>query len=410
MVYLALLNTRLKQTYSMLGRVISTKDDFYLTIYKKDISYYVIAEEFVEGVLGWDNFSVFIENFRVISDTSIVLVGKAPKIIPRGIHYLDLDMYNFEESKDMMYKVVQQKASIVTKTDEASMYDKVRDIVNSEEDELFFNSFIIKHSYEIRSLIKKLIAEKDDIDEEINAISSRLRTSEAAVEEKSNDLKLLRDTFKKTQDELRVAESNLSNIRNLVYERNGFHIPELAPVTVKNKKVLYFKEISEVSYLGTFIKMLQKALNIKGFKCSIHVFEKTHSNDSLKLYKDYKDTRFISQYELQRSDSITVGFDRSVLTAILSLSATDNIIILDRTGHDFPLVDGDVSNIYRMDVMGELEDNIYCAKNENIISYNTSTKVIPTIKNFNNLSDSIKLAEYTKLPIMIEMLREITTN
>lgn len=75
-------------------------------------------------------------------------------------------MYNFEESKDMMYKVVQQKASIVTKT-EASMYDKVRDIVNSEEDELFFNSFIIKHSYEIRSLIKKLIAEKDDIDEEI---------------------------------------------------------------------------------------------------------------------------------------------------------------------------------------------------------------------------------------------------
>lgn len=397
----------LKKQYSIMSTIISSMDEFLQTVLKDDIEFYIIDVEFIDTVLTWEFFEVFIENYRKTHNTTIIMIGNNPKIIPKDINYIEDDLHNFEVIKEQIYSVVQLPRTMTPESADKAFIKEVhaRSKV-AADNSMIFSSFLVANRNKICRLLEKYTSEEIKQNDEMMQLSSSLQTIRNTNEDLLAQIKELKEANEILQQNFNRSEANLKSVKAAIYQKNNLRFPDFEPLKDNsNKLIIYFKEITKVTYFDSFVRVLARVLTAREFNVGIHIFEKEYAYSHKKIYeKHYASTDNLSISDLDKN-TITIGYDRQILTSILSFSPNQILIIVDKTGHDFDLVES--NNIRKYYIMSDLEDNIYDKPEDTIISYSSKTMSIPTIKDYEKLSSYNAYSMYTQLPILRSILDDI---
>lgn len=175
-------------------------------------------------------------------------------------------------------------------------------------------------------------------------------------------------------------------------------------------KILYFKEITRVQYMDTFIYYLKEILKILyAMPTRLVVIESYYADGKLSLYPNLKPHYELSHEDVLSGDILMLGMQPKTMSDVLrNASNVSFLIVLDRAGYSEPHIKG--SNVeYFFTASDEKDINNLSPKPDKsrIITYSPDTLSIPYIKGFDALDSSGQMQLYSSFPIMRSIIDSI---
>ena len=409
MIYTCLSNNY--NAYKMYGLVLKTKEDFYNNIYNENIEYMLIADSFINEQMQYSELSQFLSNYLRFRNTKIILFGEDIKESIQGCYILsDVVEAQHEIVMKKAVEILQKDSAVATKsvTSHAFKEEFENYILKSNTsviDDMLFKAYLQYNSIRIRNMLYEMMSDGKKRTTNLHKIQSELDSCNLKIMDMNSKLKIQELDYEKLLEQKTVIENKYDTLCKKIYANNSIPVSILEPAELpENMSAIYFKEISKVPYFDTFVEMLQKRLKTSGNEVSIHIFLPNYAELQAKLYPNYVNTKNITTFDIAVRNTVTVGYDRSILTAIIAQSVYKTIIIVDKTGMNFDIING---NIKKFGIVADLVDNVENIDQEYLISNHTSVMTIPTINNYENGSITTRFAEYNKLPIMDTMLKRL---
>lgn len=312
---------------------------------------------------------------------------------------------NIEEQKEIIAKLEEEIKDV------KESYDKKLEDINNKlkayEKELESKDKEIKH--------KELETnKKDDILKEKDEFISKLRDElklmeENKVDEIDNGEKQVKieeylkdiEKYKRRVNELESRISNSGPILNKYKEMNT------STIKCKAKSIIYFKEISYVPYINSFVtQVLSIMADLKKLRVKLVIYE--YKNNFLSVYKPI-DVAGSAEY-INNRDTIVNKLEKVVIVepnqAIIEdiLKANyDVIIVYDRLKQDTDIVVG--NNVHKYFVINSSNDLKHILQNNKIDKKHIITSVgtdpesisINTIEGYKKMSPGGKMSAYMKL-------------
>ena len=291
----------------------------------------------------------------------------------------------------------------------------------AEEAEMYIDKRIIEYGK-----ISKKLLEKDDEDAKVG--SEYIEYLKQILENGNTDNKinvLARDMEKKisTQDEeieklkieIEIKDKNIKQLEGINKElkdsliSNNDNVASYVTVNTvavgsKIKYILYFKEISYVRYMNTFIKAFMRIFEI--LKVNARLLIQDVRDDTNAKYEGIPvvDDKFYTANREKLLDSsrefVVVSRSTMVIEDVLKTNC-DVLVIYDRTGIAQDLISGAITKFFVVGSAKELETskrfridmtNTFCY-------YDDSDKgiYISKIPDFNNLNENARIAKINKL-------------
>lgn len=409
MIYICLSNNY--KPYEMYGTVLKTKEEFYKNIYQENIDYMLIAESFMSEHLNYSELSQFLNNYFKFRKTKIILFGEDIKESIQGCYILNgVVEAQHETVKNKINEILQKESAITSRKIMSTDFKKEFEnyILKGSQsiiDDLLFKAYLQYNSSKIRTLMVDVLSNNKERTGNLHKLQSELDSFNMKILDLNSELAMLNVDYEKLLNEKTSIKNKYEEICKRIYAVNSIPVSILEPSELpENKTAIYFKEVSKVPYFDTFIEMLQQRLKADGRETTVHIFLPSYADLQAKLYPKYVNTNNISTFDIAVRNTVTVGYDRSILTAIIAQSVYNSMIIVDKTGMNFDIIKG---NIRKFGVVADLQDNVEGIDNNFLISNHTSVMTIPTINNFENESLMTRFAEYNRLPIMNTILERL---
>ena len=272
---------------------------------------------------------------------------------------------------------------------------------------------IDKLKEEIKDYRKKI----DDSDEQYKKALLKTKTQEEQLEKLKVKAGALEKDLSSALDKNKVLEQSLQELRDSADEfgdsigRLRYQPIDISKIRTFNKYVIYFKEISHVTYARTMTEMLAAYIRMAMKKCLYVIYD--NDNDFLAAYRGMnilngeklsKNPNIVN--EMVENDPVLVtDTNMSVLNALLKTDC-DIIVILDRLRCKEDLIVGNL--VFKYYIAGSIEnlDNMesnnlmkFPADKTFIEGYNGKYLYIPEIPNFNGSMPTAKPGMYGGLVI-----------
>ena len=276
---------------------------------------------------------------------------------------------------------------------------------------------LIEQIKRLRDTTDSLGTKVTEQDKEIDSI----KQSRDAYKDKLDELTKENIRLKSANNELESSANGGAIIRN--YTEVNTHL-----INCKTKIVLYFKEVSYVSYVNTLIMQLMSILDMHKLKTKLMIYDCNTS-----LYNIYKPMPIVTGQDyiamkdtlIRKTKSFVVAEpNQSIISDVLTSDQSfDVLVIYDRMRQGHDLISGNnVSKFYVINSKKDYDEvaNLLKIRDTSwVITHSQSTITgsneeknfldIPSIQGFSSLTASAKTARYMRLITTVSKSQLINT-
>lgn len=279
------------------------------------------------------------------------------------------------------------------------MIGKLAEITDAEE----YSDLLCTYPKEYLDAMKFLLRDESMHQRELLNASGDVSRLQAIIDEYVKEKKDLEHKLDVEQENKFYVQTKLSTLINRINYQYNADVDEKSMFVVnghKYDKVLYFKEITRVQYMDSFIYYLKEILKVLyGMPARALVIESYYASGKERLYPGYVPHHKLTEEDVLSNDILMLGMQPKLMHDILQNPSNISIlIVMDRAGFISPHIKGkNIEYFYTASDRADIPDNI---PNSRIISYNDDTLFIPLVKGFNELDDGQRISKYSSFDII----------
>lgn len=290
-----------------------------------------------------------------------------------------------------------------------------------EEAEMFLDEKVLAYSTVSKKLIEKedndckvgseyieylkSILDSGNTDNKVNIMSVQMKDR---IDKKNEEIEQLKSNLESSERNIKQLESLNKSLKDNLISANdsivSYVTVNTAAIATKAKHILYFKEISYVRYMNTFIEAFMKILELSGVNARLIIQDVRDDRNSRygsipvvddKFYGANRDKLVNSTKEF-----VAVSKSTAIIEDVLKLDS-DILVIYDRTGTAQSLIAGDVTRFFVVGSRREFETATrFRIDPKNTFCYSEDTDDgihIEKIPDFKSLNENSKVSKINKM-------------
>lgn len=397
--------------YDSFFHVFTDMEGFYSYAYDNSINTFVITDKFIKLFFYSNSLIESIQEIQKIRQKlDIVLLGEECSYEIAGTYLIKEKWDLPTHTSNLIARLYQRKKTLSTNRYEYTYRDFKLNSRNSKD----ILMYILANPYESMEFLRELLNEYKRINMNTNAILNKAATLELENKNLMDQLDNVKIHCKESDKKyslLRQAYDSLIskiNTQYFPYEEEGDGGYE--PAIIHFEKILYVKEISQVKYTQTMLYYLQNILNtISDNHTRSIIIECPYTYHLEPLYPNFVAHNKLTHGELINSDLLMIGYQKDILLSVLQNTTRNKyLIIWDRTGTENIYVKNQKVRV--LYCLSDIKDNEHFHFPEtNILCYEESLKHISYIKEFESMGIQEKMAVYSSMPIIKELIAAMET-
>ena len=308
-----------------------------------------------------------------------------------------------ENAKELNRNLVIELDSQAKAISENSLIEKLQDVWT--EDDLIY--LTVKYPKELLSTVRKLATENMEQQKLVLEASNTVSRLQSIIDNLTLEKENSEYALKIEQGNKFSIQSKLDAlVKRINYQYNVKVDSESLFRETSNRfdKVLYFKEITRVQYIDTFVYYLREIFKVLyGLPTRFVVVESYYAASKIPLYPDLVAHHELKERDVLSGDILMLGYQPNLMKDIVKNSSNVSLlIVLDRGGYKTPHLYG--NNVEYFYIVSDLKDVSKDIPLSRVISYSEATLFIPHIGEFQSLDNSERMARYSSMGIMKKMI------
>lgn len=358
-----------------------------------------LTEEMADKVQGYypiktkEDLDIVVCNNRQ-NNTVIIRRDFATKYFtPSGLQQYIENVKAFNRNVDIK---LDEKSLVMTMP---RMISKLAEINDPEE----YSDLLCTYPKEFLDAMKFLLRDESMHQKELLNASGDVSRLQAIIDEYANDKADLAHKLDVEQENKFFVQTKLSTLVNRINFQYNADVDEKT-MFVQNEhkydKILYFKEITRVQYMDSFIYYLKEILKVLySMPARLLVIEGYYASGKERLYPGLVPHHKLTEEDVLSNDVLMLGMQPKLMHDILQNPSNISIlIVLDRAGFISPHIRGkNIEYFYTASDRSDIPDNV---PNSRIISYKDDTLFIPMIEGYDKLDDGQRISKYSSLEIV----------
>ncbi len=358
-----------------------------------------LTEEMADKVQGYypiktkEDLDIVVCNNRQ-NNTVIIRRDFATKYFtPSGLQQYIENVKAFNRNVDIK---LDEKSLVMTMP---RMISKLAEINDPEE----YSDLLCTYPKEFLDAMKFLLRDESMHQKELLNASGDVSRLQAIIDEYANDKADLAHKLDVEQENKFFVQTKLSTLVNRINFQYNADVDEKT-MFVQNEhkydKILYFKEITRVQYMDSFIYYLKEILKVLySMPARLLVIEGYYASGKERLYPGLVPHHKLTEEDVLSNDVLMLGMQPKLMHDILQNPSNISIlIVLDRAGFISPHIRGkNIEYFYTASDRSDIPDNV---PNSRIISYKDDTLFIPMIDGYDKLDDGQRISKYSSLEIV----------
>lgn len=279
------------------------------------------------------------------------------------------------------------------------MISKLAEVNDPEE----YSDLLCTYPKEFLDAMKFLLRDESMHQKELLNASGDVSRLQAIIDEYANDKADLAHKLDVEQENKFFVQTKLSTLVNRINFQYNADVDEKT-MFVQNEhkydKILYFKEITRVQYMDSFIYYLKEILKVLySMPARLLVIEGYYASGKERLYPGLVPHHKLTEEDVLSNDVLMLGMQPKLMHDILQNPSNISIlIVLDRAGFISPHIRGkNIEYFYTASDRSDIPDNV---PNSRIISYKDDTLFIPMIEGYDKLDNGQRISKYSSLEIV----------
>lgn len=358
-----------------------------------------LTEEMADKVQGYypiktkEDLDIVVCNNRQ-NNTVIIRRDFATKYFtPSGLQQYIENVKAFNRNIDIK---LDEKSLVMTMP---RMISKLAEVNDPEE----YSDLLCTYPKEFLDAMKFLLRDESMHQKELLNASGDVSRLQAIIDEYANDKADLAHKLNVEQENKFFVQTKLSTLVNRINFQYNADVDEKT-MFVQNEhkydKILYFKEITRVQYMDSFIYYLKEILKVLySMPARLLVIEGYYASGKERLYPGLVPHHKLTEEDVLSNDVLMLGMQPKLMHDILQNPSNISIlIVLDRAGFISPHIRGkNIEYFYTASDRSDIPDNV---PNSRIISYKDDTLFIPMIDGYDKLDDGQRISKYSSLEIV----------
>lgn len=358
-----------------------------------------LTEEMADKVQGYypiktkEDLDIVVCNNRQ-NNTVIIRRDFATKYFtPSGLQQYIENVKVFNRNVDIK---LDEKSLVMTMP---RMISKLAEINDPEE----YSDLLCTYPKEFLDAMKFLLRDESMHQKELLNASGDVSRLQAIIDEYANDKADLAHKLNVEQENKFFVQTKLSALVNRINFQYNADVDEKT-MFVQNEhkydKILYFKEITRVQYMDSFIYYLKEILKVLySMPARLLVIEGYYASGKERLYPGLVPHHKLTEEDVLSNDVLMLGMQPKLMHDILQNPSNISIlIVLDRAGFISPHIRGkNIEYFYTASDRSDIPDNV---PNSRIVSYKDDTLFIPMIEGYDKLDDGQRISKYSSLEIV----------
>lgn len=358
-----------------------------------------LTEEMADKVQGYypiktkEDLDIVVCNNRQ-NNTVIIRRDFATKYFtPSGLQQYIENVKAFNRNVDIK---LDEKSLVMTMP---RMISKLAEINDPEE----YSDLLCTYPKEFLDAMKFLLRDESMHQKELLNASGDVSRLQAIIDEYANDKADLAHKLNVEQENKFFVQTKLSTLVNRINFQYNADVDEKT-MFIQNEhkydKILYFKEITRVQYMDSFIYYLKEILKVLySMPARLLVIEGYYASGKERLYPGLVPHHKLTEEDVLSNDVLMLGMQPKLMHDILQNPSNISIlIVLDRAGFISPHIRGkNIEYFYTASDRSDIPDNV---QNSRIISYKDDTLFIPMIDGYDKLDDGQRISKYSSLEIV----------
>lgn len=358
-----------------------------------------LTEEMADKVQGYypiktkEDLDIVVCNNRQ-NNTVIIRRDFATKYFtPSGLQQYIENVKVFNRNVDIK---LDEKSLVMTMP---RMISKLAEINDPEE----YSDLLCTYPKEFLDAMKFLLRDESMHQKELLNASGDVSRLQAIIDEYANDKADLAHKLNVEQENKFFVQTKLSTLVNRINFQYNADVDEKT-MFVQNEhkydKILYFKEITRVQYMDSFIYYLKEILKVLySMPARLLVIEGYYASGKERLYPGLVPHHKLTEEDVLSNDVLMLGMQPKLMHDILQNPSNISIlIVLDRAGFISPHIRGkNIEYFYTASDRSDIPDNV---PNSRIVSYKDDTLFIPMIEGYDKLDDGQRISKYSSLEIV----------
>ena len=358
-----------------------------------------LTEEMADKVQGYypiktkDDRDIVVCNNRQ-NNTVIIRRDFATKYFtPSGLQQYIENVKAFNRNVDIK---LDEKSLVMTMP---RMISKLAVINDPEE----YSDLVCTYPKEFLDAMKFLLRDESMHQKELLNASGDVSRLQAIIDEYANDKADLAHKLNVEQENKFFVQTKLSTLVNRINFQYNADVDEKT-MFIQNEhkydKILYFKEITRVQYMDSFIYYLKEILKVLySMPARLLVIEGYYASGKERLYPGLVPHHKLTEEDVLSNDVLMLGMQPKLMHDILQNPSNISIlIVLDRAGFISPHIRGkNIEYFYTASDRSDIPDNV---PNSRIISYKDDTLFIPMIEGYDKLDNGQRISKYSSLEIV----------
>ena len=358
-----------------------------------------LTEEMADKVQGYypiktkEDLDIVVCNNRQ-NNTVIIRRDFATKYFtPSGLQQYIENVKAFNRNVDIK---LDEKSLVMTMP---RMISKLAEVNDPEE----YSDLLCTYPKEFLDAMKFLLRDESMHQKELLNASGDVSRLQAIIDEYANDKADLAHKLDVEQENKFFVQTKLSTLVNRINFQYNADVDEKT-MFVQNEhkydKILYFKEITRVQYMDSFIYYLKEILKVLySMPARLLVIEGYYASGKERLYPGLVPHHKLTEEDVLSNDVLMLGMQPKLMHDILQNPSNISIlIVLDRAGFISPHIRGkNIEYFYTASDRSDIPDNV---PNSRIISYKDDTLFIPMIEGYDKLDNCQRISKYSSLEIV----------
>ncbi len=358
-----------------------------------------LTEEMADKVQGYypiktkEDLDIVVCNNRQ-NNTVIIRRDFATKYFtPSGLQQYIENVKAFNRNVDIK---LDEKSLVMTMP---RMISKLAEVNDPEE----YSDLLCTYPKEFLDAMRFLLRDESMHQKELLNASGDVSRLQAIIDEYANDKADLAHKLNVEQENKFFVQTKLSTLVNRINFQYNADVDEKT-MFVQNEhkydKILYFKEITRVQYMDSFIYYLKEILKVLySMPARLLVIEGYYASGKERLYPGLVPHHKLTEEDVLSNDVLMLGMQPKLMHDILQNPSNISIlIVLDRAGFISPHIRGkNIEYFYTASDRSDIPDNV---PNSRIISYKDDTLFIPMIDGYDKLDDGQRISKYSSLEIV----------
>ena len=358
-----------------------------------------LTEEMADKVQGYypiktkEDLDIVVCNNRQ-NNTVIIRRDFATKYFtPSGLQQYIENVKAFNRNVDIK---LDEKSLVMTMP---RMISKLAEVNDTEE----YSDLLCTYPKEFLDAMRFLLRDESMHQKELLNASGDVSRLQAIIDEYANDKADLAHKLNVEQENKFFVQTKLSTLVNRINFQYNADVDEKT-MFVQNEhkydKILYFKEITRVQYMDSFIYYLKEILKVLySMPARLLVIEGYYASGKERLYPGLVPHHKLTEEDVLSNDVLMLGMQPKLMHDILQNPSNISIlIVLDRAGFISPHIRGkNIEYFYTASDRSDIPDNV---PNSRIISYKDDTLFIPMIDGYDKLDDGQRISKYSSLEIV----------